>query len=79
MDAPERPVPPRRMSDDDRPDPAQMEVFRRMSPAERIRLAFRLREDAIRLRRAALRAEHPGATDAQLDARIREWCTNGDR
>lgn len=63
----------RRISDDDRPDPQQMEIFRGMSAADRIRLAFQLREDAIRLRRACLRAEHPDESDALVEARVREW------
>ena len=70
----ERPE-PRRMSEDDRPDPAQMAIFGRMSPADRIRLAFEWRADAIRLRRACLRADHPGESDASIDARVRAWCT----
>lgn len=65
----------RRLSDDDRPDPEQMAIFRRMTAAERVQLAFRLREDAIRLRRACLRAEHPGESDSLIEARVREWTT----
>jgi len=67
-----------KMSEDDRPDPAQMAVFRTMTPADRVRLAFRWREDAIRLRRACLRADHPGESDASIESRVREWC-NGVR
>ena len=52
-----------------------MAIFRGMSAADRIRLAFRLREDAIRLRRACLRAEHPGESDALVEARVREWAS----
>lgn len=65
----------RRVSDDDRPDAEQMAIFRRMTAAERVRLAFRLREDAIRLRRACLRTEHPGESDSLIEARVREWTT----
>jgi hypothetical protein len=69
----------RRISDDDRPDPQQMAIFRRMSAADRIGLAFRLREDAIRLRRACLRAEHPGESDALIESRVREWVSGVHR
>jgi hypothetical protein len=65
----------RRVSEDDWPDPEQMAIFRRMTAAERVQLAFRLREDAIRLRRACLRAEHPGESDSRIEARVREWTT----
>ena len=64
-----------RMSEDDRPDPVQMAIFAKMSPGDRVRLAFEWRADAIRLRRACLRAEHPGESDASIDARVRAWCT----
>lgn len=67
------------MSDDDRPDPVQMAIFRRMTAAERISLAFRMRADAIRLRRAFLRAEHPGEPDSVIEARVREWTNGADR
>jgi hypothetical protein len=69
----------RRISDEDRPDPQQMAIFRRMSAAERIGLAFRLREDAIRLRRACLRAEHPAESDARIESRVREWVSGVNR
>lgn len=52
-----------------------MAVFSRMTPADRIRLAMRWREDAIRLRRACLRQDFPGMTEEGLDGRIREWCS----
>ena len=64
----------RRMSEDDRPDPVQMAIFAKMSPGDRVRLAFEWRADAIRLRRACLRAEHPRESDASIEARVRAWC-----
>jgi hypothetical protein len=52
-----------------------MAIFAKMSPGDRVRLAFEWRADAIRLRRACLRAEHPGESDASIDARVWAWCT----
>lgn len=45
---------------------AQYAVYRRMAPAERVRVAERMCEDARRVSMAGLRARHPDLTEAEL-------------
>jgi hypothetical protein len=50
-----------------------IERARRLTGAERWRAVFDAVEDGIALRRAALRARHPSATDAALDEMVSAW------
>ena len=44
-----------------------------VTPAEALRAAFDLYEFGESLMRQNLRREHPGASDAEIELRIREW------
>jgi hypothetical protein len=45
----------------------------RMAMAERLRAAFDLFELGVSIMRTRLRREHPGATDAEIEAMVRQW------
>lgn len=51
--------------------PVQLEGFRRMTPAEKLRMVARLYETGIRLRVAGLRMAHPDWPDERLDREAR--------
>jgi len=51
--------------------PVQLEGFRRMTPAEKIRLVAALYETGIRLRMAGLRMAHPDWPDERLEREAR--------
>jgi len=51
---------------------------RRMSPAEKLVLAFDLMEAGIALHRGGLQARNPQATEAEIDALLREWLLRRD-
>ena len=61
------------MDIDDRPDPRQLEIFRRMTPHEKLALIGRLRDDALTLKAAWLREQHPSDSDEQIRKRLRAW------
>ena len=44
-----------------------------MDPAKNLRLAFDLFEAGIDMYRARLRREQPGISDAEIEAKLREW------
>jgi Rv0078B-related antitoxin len=50
----------------------QIERYRQMSPAQRIELALRLHELASEVARSGIRAQHPKATDEQVEEMLRE-------
>lgn len=50
----------------------QIEAFRRMTPAEKLRLAARFHRDARSLKAAGLRMLHPDWTDERVDRAVRE-------
>lgn len=50
----------------------QLEVFRRMTPAQRLNAAARLSWSARELKEAALRAAHQGWTEAQIQQAVRD-------
>lgn len=58
---------------DDRPDPRQLAIFRRMTPRQKLALIGRLAEDALRLKAAWLRQQHPGESEARITERLRAW------
>jgi hypothetical protein len=64
-DAPREPASP------EADDPAT-EMLRRMTPIERLEAAGALYQTARNLHRAALRARHPEANDAEIERLVRE-------
>jgi len=50
----------------------QVEAYRKMSPAEKLRVAFALRRAALELKAAALRAEHPDWSEERINKRVLE-------
>jgi len=71
---------PRSLEDDDVevsagdvPDPEQMLILGRLGPEQKLEIAARLREDALRLKEAWLRQQHPDEDDASIRARLRAW------
>ena len=51
--------------------PVQIECFRRMTPAEKLRMVCALYEAGIRLRVAGLRMAHPDWSDERLEREAR--------
>jgi hypothetical protein len=51
--------------------PVQVEGFKRMTPAEKLRMVADLYETGIRLRVAGLRMQHPDWPDERLDFEAR--------
>ena len=51
--------------------PVQIEGFRRMTPAEKLRMVGELHETGIRLRMAGLRMTHPDWPDERLELEAR--------
>ena len=50
----------------------QIERYRQMTPAQRIELALRLHELASDVARSGIRAQHPGASEEQVEEMLRE-------
>lgn len=65
------------MSAADRPDPDQIRILSRLDPAVKLAVARRLREDALALKEAWLRASHPNEDDAAIRKRLRAWQLHG--
>ncbi|MEB2346606.1 MAG: hypothetical protein OZ948_17915 [Deltaproteobacteria bacterium] len=65
------------MSPPDRPDPEQMRVLAGLPPARKLEIARRLREEALALKEAWLRQQHPGEDDASIQRRLRAWQLHG--
>lgn len=59
------------MRPDEKPDPRQIEIYRRMPPEKRWELAAQLYWTARELKASALRAEHPDWTESQVAAEVR--------
>jgi hypothetical protein len=60
-------------------DPRQKEDVERMnrlSPEERLRAVFDVVNAGVRIRQSALRAQHPDATDQEIQSMLREWLTH---
>lgn len=51
---------------------AQIAAYRRMTPAEKLAVAFRLRRTARELKAAALRAEHPDWSEQRVQFEVTE-------
>jgi hypothetical protein len=56
----------------DRPSPEQLEIYRAMSPAERLQQSTRLYWSARRLREAYERMLHPDWTDDEINDHVRK-------
>lgn len=56
----------------DLPDPVQMEIFRKMSPAKKLEIAQQLYWSARNLKAAALRQEHPDWSEEQIGEKVKE-------
>jgi hypothetical protein len=67
----------RTVSAQDRPDPEQMRILARLSPAQKLAVARRLRDDALALKEAWLRQRHPGEDDTAIRRRLRAWQLHG--
>ena len=52
--------------------PKQVEIFRRMTAAQKLGLAARFHRDARSLKAAGLRMLHPDWTDERVDKAVRE-------
>lgn len=65
------------MSASDRPDPEQLRVLARLSPAQKLAVARRLREDALALKAAWLREQHPDEGEDAIQRRLRAWQLHG--
>lgn len=65
------------MSAADRPDPEQMRIIARLSPEQKLAVAQHLREEAIALKEAWLRDQHPSEDDATIQRRLRAWQIHG--
>jgi len=56
----------------EKPTPQQIEIYRRMTPEQKIRAAMRLGASALRFKAAGLRAQHPDWDERRIEARARE-------
>ncbi|MCC6873346.1 MAG: hypothetical protein IT378_03475 [Sandaracinaceae bacterium] len=62
-------------------DPLREDDVRQMRetpPAEEARQALEMMQTGIRLKRAALRARHPSASDEQIEAKLQAWLDTDD-
>jgi len=50
-----------------------MAIFRRMSSRQKLELISRLREDALALKAAWLRQQHPDEGEDRIRVRLRAW------
>lgn len=62
---------------DDRPDPRQLAIFRRMTIDQKLELIGRIREEAVGLKAAWLRQQHPDEGEEQIRKRLRAWLLYG--
>lgn len=53
-------------------DEKQQEIFRAMTPQQRLRAAFRLYWSARQLKEASLRTFHPELSEAEIKAAVRD-------
>ncbi len=67
LDADQIRFPPRTES-----EKAQLEIYRSMSPAQRLEQAFRLRELAWSLKKAGLRTQHPDWSEEEFENQVRQ-------
>jgi len=48
----------------------QIEAYRRMTPEERLRIGLELHDTVCKVSRAGIRAQHPQATGAEIEAEL---------
>ena len=53
-------------------DPKQIELYRSMSPSQKVRIALRLYYSAWQLKEAGLRLHHPDWTQKELQEKTKE-------
>lgn len=53
-------------------DPRQREIYKKMSPAEKLEIAADMYHEARRLKAAAIREKHPDWPEKQVQERVRE-------
>jgi hypothetical protein len=56
----------------DRPDNFQLEIYRKMSPAEKLKLAEKLYWDARKIRESVVRSLHPELSDAEVKEKVKK-------
>ncbi len=56
----------------DEPEDPQVEIFRRMTPEQKLRAAERLYWSARELKAAGFRAQHPEWSEAQVEKAVRD-------
>ncbi len=56
----------------DEPDPIQMELFRKMTPTQKLELSMQLYWSARELKAAALRQQHPDWREEEVQAAVKE-------
>jgi hypothetical protein len=61
------------MNATDHPDPAQMRILARLDAETKLAVVQRLRDDALALKEAWLREQHPNEDDAAIRRRLRAW------
>jgi len=57
----------------------QLEIYRSMTPEERLNLALRLYELACEVSRCGIRHQHPGATAEEVENLLRERIALGNQ
>lgn len=60
------------MSGDERMHPKQREIYRKMTPGEKLELAAQMWWDAKKLKAAALRAAHPDWSEEEVQKKVKE-------
>lgn len=60
------------MRDDERMHPKQREIYRKMTPGEKLALAAQMWWDAKKLKAAALRTAHPDWSEEQIQKKVKE-------
>jgi hypothetical protein len=61
----------------DRPHPKQIEIWKKMSPDERLQCGERLRQTAIAFHQAYLIGKNPDICESELKLRIHEFLQRG--
>jgi hypothetical protein len=57
--------------------PEQIKALRKMSPAQRLKIALEFMEEIRQLKAAALRAQHPDWAEQQISQALREFVRHG--
>lgn len=54
-----------------------MRVLARLTPGQKLAVAWRLREDALAMKESWLRTQHPDEDDSLIRRRMRAWQLHG--